>query len=1222
MREQLRLQKDNLELESILTSILVNQERFGKGLIDTGCEVYALISDCFAKRCDLPRISIPLREITGITPDGFAVSELAYADIDIGGHCQKRMFFYVAPRLQGCDMMLGTPWLVKEKVVIDQSDRTLFFKNTGLFVKQDADLPKQQARPISAASFSMLARTAKKKKKKNNYQVFAASMADINKALQTKPLVDARTKLPPWVESRFVALFDKKEADKLPPHRPGIDHRIELEKDSNGKTPDAPWGPLYSMSRDELLVLRKTLNDLLDKGFIRVSNSPAAAPVLFVKKPGGGLRFCCDYRALNRLTRKDRYPLPLIQETLNRISRAKWFTKLDVSSAFHKIRVAEGDEWMTAFRTRFGLFEWLVTPFGLANAPSTFQRYINWTLRDFLDDFVSAYVDDILIFTEGSRKEHRRHVAKVLDKLLDAGLQLDIGKCEFEVQTTKYLGFIIDAGAGIRMDPMKIQAILDWQAPTTVRGVLGFLGFANFYRQFIKDFSKVTAPLTQLTKKDFKFEWNEPANAAFERLKKAFTTAPLLAQFDPERDTVLATDSSGYCTGGVLSQYSTEGVLRPVAYFSKQNLPAECNYPIYDKELMAIVKCLRHWDSELRGLPHFKILTDHKNLEYFATAKRLSERQIRWWRELSRFSFLIEYTPGKKNVLADALTRRDQDLPRDTTDERLLQRTAQLLQQLPEGLTVNSGSLSDPEDETQYYSNLMVSPARIQTPLATQTSLGQDIERLWHEATQQDPVIRRLQEAVKQGNRTFPPDLTTTIKVSIADCSCEGDTLLFRGRRWVPDFEPLRTKIIQALHDSTLSAHPGRTGTIALVARHFFWPNFVSDIRRFCRNCDVCGRTKIWRDRKQGLLKPLPVPSRQWREISVDFIGPLPKSQNCEMLMVITDRLSKGVILEACPNTETETIARLFLKCFYRHHGTPAAIVSDRGVQFVSLLWGRICQLLRIERRLSTAYHPQTDGSTERMNTEVERVLRMLVNHKQDDWSDWLPIVELALNGQTSASTQLSPFFLTHGYHLEPLDLSEPPGTEEVAAPDRAYAIVEKIKEATEWTQMAMAEAQQEQERQANKHRNPSPAYKVGDKVWLLLRNVRTGRPSKKLDDKAAKYTVTEVVGPYSYRLDIPGRRIHNVFHVDLLRPVGSDPLASQVQDDYHPPPLLTEGEDEWWAVEAILDERRHRRQLQYLVKWTGYTQPSWEPAREVRDTDALKDYLQAKERRGGGGMM
>lgn len=279
----------DFERKSLLTSILINQEHFGKALVDTGCELYAVISDRLAKSCNLPRLSIHPRDITGITKHSFVINKVAYADIDISGHRQKRMFFYVAPYLEGCNVMLGTPWLVQEKVVMDQSEQTLLFKNTGLVVKQDADLPTKKAKLISAVSFSLLARLTKKEK--DNHQVFSASLADINKALQVKPPVDARRRLPDWIDLKFVALFDKKEADKLPPYRPGIGHRIELEKDPTGKTPAAPWGPLYGMSRDELLVLRKTLNELLDKGFIRVSNSPAAAPVLFVRKPGGGLRF-------------------------------------------------------------------------------------------------------------------------------------------------------------------------------------------------------------------------------------------------------------------------------------------------------------------------------------------------------------------------------------------------------------------------------------------------------------------------------------------------------------------------------------------------------------------------------------------------------------------------------------------------------------------------------------------------------------------------------------------------------------------------------------------------------------------------------------------------------------------------------------------------------------------------------------------------------------------
>lgn len=394
---------------------------------------------------------------------------------------------------------------------MDPTKNSLTFGRSGIKVQNSTrtEGPKLDCVEISAVSFGRLVRADKRARDfpspaREMTSVFSASMADIDKALRVKIPTDPRTKLPRQYWD-FLPAFDRTKAEELPPPRGGgVDHGIELEQ-TNGKNAEVPWGPMYNMSREELLVLRKTLTELLDKQFIRVSNSPAAAPVLFVRKPGGGLRFCVDYRGLNKVTKKDRYPLPLIQETLRNIGKAKWFTKVDVIAAFHKIRIAEGDEWKTAFRTRYGLYEWMVTPFGLANAPSTFQRYINWALREFLDDFCSAYVDDVLVYTEGSLDQHREHVRKVLGRLSEAGLQLDIDKCEFEVRTTKYLGFIIEAETGIRMDPAKVQAILDWQAPKSVKGVQSFLGFANFYRQFIKNYSKLVAPISALVRKDTTF---------------------------------------------------------------------------------------------------------------------------------------------------------------------------------------------------------------------------------------------------------------------------------------------------------------------------------------------------------------------------------------------------------------------------------------------------------------------------------------------------------------------------------------------------------------------------------------------------------------------------------------------------------------------------------------------------------------------------------------------
>ena len=297
------------------------------------------------------------------------------------------------------------------------------------------------------------------------------------------------------------------------------------------------------------------------------------------------------------------------------------------------------------------------------NGPATFQRYINYTLREYLDEFVSAYLDDTLIYTDGSLEDHRHKVKLVLKRLQEAGLQLDIDKCEFECKSVKYLGFLIEVGKGFRMDPEKVTAIQSWEAPRTVKGVRSFLGFANYYRLFIPDFADIARPLTDLTKKGQPFNWDNKAQQAFEELKRHFISDPILAAFDPDRETVLETDASNWATGGVLSQYDDNGDLRPCAYFSKKNLPAECNYDIHDKELLAVIRCLEEWDAELRSVKPFTILTDHKNLEHFMKARRLNERQMRWAEILARYCFNFSYRPGTLASRPDALSRREQDMP-------------------------------------------------------------------------------------------------------------------------------------------------------------------------------------------------------------------------------------------------------------------------------------------------------------------------------------------------------------------------------------------------------------------------------------------------------------------------------------------------------------------------------------------------------------------------------
>ena len=379
-------------------------------------------------------------------------------------------------------------------------------------------------------------------------------------------------------------------------------------------------GEIPDKTKKESTASTTKVNAVKKKDVFR--NSPTATPVIFVKKPGGGLRFCVDYRQLNEISRKDSYPIPRIDETLRIIAAAKYISKVDVISAFHRIRLKDGDEWKTAFNTRFGLYEWLVTPFGLIGAPTTFQRYINWVLHDKLNICCSAYIDDVVIYND-TQKEHRSAVLRIIRKLADAGLQLDFDKSEFEGGIIKYLRYLIKTGRGLRADLEKLEATQKWEPPIKVRGVRGFLGFCNYYRQFIDEYSRNAEPLTRLTRKDQPFHWTLECQHAFEQLKDTLIKAPLLAKWTPGLETAIECDSSGYAVGGTLMQ-KMKGLWHSVAYFSKKLNPAESNYPIHDKEMLAIIRCIREWRTQLVG-QHFEVWSDHRNLAYFRKKQHLGK---------------------------------------------------------------------------------------------------------------------------------------------------------------------------------------------------------------------------------------------------------------------------------------------------------------------------------------------------------------------------------------------------------------------------------------------------------------------------------------------------------------------------------------------------------------------------------------------------------------------
>ncbi|KAL5606238.1 uncharacterized protein BROUX77_003431 [Berkeleyomyces rouxiae] len=888
-------------------------------------------------------------------------------------------------------------------------------------------------------------------------------------------------------------------------------------------------------------------------------------------------------------------------EVLLKFVRKTGFCTKAWVEAFHNIRIEPGHEWKTAFRTRLGSFEWNVMPFGLSNAPAQFQRFLNSVLQEYLDLFCSAYVDDILVYTDGSLDEHKEQVNHVLAKLVKAGLTVDIDKCEFGVQEVKYLGYIIKPGKAT-MDPAKVQAVKDWPVPSSKKELRGFLGFANFYRPFIKNFAEVAVPLTSLTGHLVPFVWSPECQAAFSSLKDLFCASPVLRLFDHSLPTTVEADSSGYSTGAVLLQQHPDGLF-PCAYISQKLSPAESNYEIHDKEMLAIVRALKEWRGELRGAQGpIRVLTDHKNLLHFTSAQQLTERQARWANLLSEFDLTLEHRPGKLSPLPDALSRLH--MPSGPDDPRLQARNQQLLQCLPDGA-------------------LKVRSARVTLPSPFRKEA---LSTLWEQALSADSDYAAACAVVASQAPKWPDSLKTNWRVSLSECSLDSEgRLRYRSRLWVPQWEPLRTALLQEIHDSVTLVHPGQRIMCQEVSKTYFWPHYTADVKRFCRNCEICGSTNVMRQLKQGLLKPLPVPDRIWRDIGIDLIGPLPPCKKegkvYKHVMTVVDHLSKGVILIACRSLDIEYLASRFLEVYYPRHGLPNSIASDR--QFANMFWKRLCTTLKIDRRLSTAYHPQTNGATERTNAEVKTKMAKLL-HDRSDWLDCLPIVEFALNAAPAASTETSPFTLSHGYSPDLVEL-QPDAIAPLAAPvaantspiAQATRILKSLADHTDWAKASLSAAKSAMEEQSNRHRQPHRRFQPGDWVWLAKSShtVQQEGPGKRLRPRYQKLQVLEAVGSHSYRLDLKGARGHDVFHADRLKYHPNDPWPSQDPHVSSPGPVEIDGFEEY-EVEKILEHRPATRDepAQYLVKWVGWRDPTWEPTEALEETAALEEFLRAQK--------
>ena len=940
-------------------------------------------------------------------------------------------------------------------------------------------------------------------------------------------------------------VFPERLPRRLPPRR-NVDHEIELEP---GHAP--PSRPTYRLSPPEMDELKKQLEELLAQGFIRPSVSPYGAPILFVRKKDGTLRMCVDYRALNKITIKNKYPLPRIDELLDRLHGAKYFSKLDLMSGYHQVRIKDEDVHKTAFRTIYGHFEFRVLPFGLTNAPATFMRLMNDVFRTYLDQFVIIYLDDILVFSR-TKEEHASHLKTVLDLLRQHQLYAKAAKCALFKTSVDFLGHVI-GGDGIRPDPCKVNAVVNWPQPSTITELRSFLGLANFYRKFMKDYSKTVAPLNDLLKKGASLEqWSTQHDAAFTSVKTLLTTSPTLVPFSRNAHTIVHCDASEEAIGAVLTQ-DHGGDYHPVAYESRKLTAAEKNYPTHEKELLAIIHALAVWRHYLEG-QHFKCITDHNSLRYISTQPNLSKRQARWVEKLQQFDVDIEYKSGSSNTVADALSRRPHDVL-----------------------------------------------AAIST-----ASLDQDLLTAIRAKLRTDPTYLKTLEDIKND-------------IQVPNVAIDGSGIMYETshphpRVYVPSDVDLQTKILHELHDTPTAAHFGAAKTLERVSRDFYWPKMRQTVDAYVKGCDACQRHKSVNARPGGELQPLPIPQHKWDTITMDFITKLPKTKaGNDAIVVFVDKLTKMVHYAAMRTTSSATdVANLFLDRVFRPHGLPRTIVSDRDSRFTGHFWRAVFKALGTKLAMSSAYHPQTDGQTERANRTLEENLRSFVNSKHDDWDKHLPIIEAAYNNAVNASTGFTPFFLNYGFHPRmPGDLRTE--LQDCATP-AAASFLSQLHDDLQKAKASLARAQVAQKHAADTRRRHL-SFNQGDKVLLSTANLDLRLPgqSRKLLAKwIGPFEVTQVVSPVAFRLDLPPqyKQVHPVFHVNLLRPYhdGTSDFPSRDSVARPLPDLNDRGEEEF-EVERILDmEMRTKgrsRVPYYFVKWKGYpdSDNSWEPHDNLRGT-------------------
>ena len=873
------------------------------------------------------------------------------------------------------------------------------------------------------------------------------------------------------------------------------------------------------------------LKDMQAKDVIHPSSSPWASPVVLVKKKDGSVRFCVDYRKVNAVTRKDAYPLPRIDDTLDTLAGSKWFTTLDLISGYWQVEVDPKDQPKTAFSTPDGLFEFNVMPFGLCNAPATFQRLMDMVLAGLQWTMCLVYLDDVIVMGR-TFEEHLTNLANVLTRLRDANLRLKPQKCAFARQRVTFLGHVVSP-EGVATDPEKTRKVREWPQPTSVKEVRQFLGLVSYYRRFIKDFSQIAKPLHRLTEKTSVFVWTEDCEDAFQQLRTRLVTSPILAFPDHRRPFILDTDASDVGIGAVLSQVQDDGVERVIAYASRVLTKAERRYCVTRKELLAVVTFVQYFRPYLLG-SKFTLRTDHGSLRWLWNFKEPQGQLARWLEKLQEFDFSIEHRRGRSHGNADALSR----LPcrQCGRDSHHVDTTNPVFVIALQNQSVSSLRESQLADDS--IGPLLQGMEEGQKPLATSSS-----------SRVKGPAYRRLlqmwdQLVVRDGLlfRQFEDTSGSSSHLQLV----------------VP--AAMRKEVLADLHSGAMGGHLGEDKTLAKLKERYYWPGHHNDVAEWCKTCPQCAARKNPTPKGRAPLQPVMV-GYPLQLVAVDILGPLPDTpRGNRYLLVVADYFTRWTEAYPIPNQEAITVARVLTTEFFLRFSPPEQLHSDQGRQFESEVLAEVCKLLGVKKSRTTPYHPQSDGLVERFNRTLLSMLATSVDRHQEKWEDHVRSACMAYNTSQHPTTGYSPFYLMFGRKARmPIELTYgcSPST-----PSSTQQYAEDLKGSLEkaYTEVRNNFSHRlERQKDFYDRKVHGEPFAVGTLVWLHSPVVARGKSRKLHHPWTGPYRVIKRISEATYRIqNTTGNRKRLVVHFDRLKACHPNTRIESTGTAIYTPPSRT----------------------------------------------------------------